>query len=287
MFISKKQQQKIFSLLIVSLLTFGYSLFDQARASSQTQVFVFDVGQGLSQFIKTKEGVDILIDTGPNNDVVTHLRRVMGMWDKSIDILVLTHAHFDHIGGTLEVLKEFEVGRVIVTQAKNDSLVMQYILDELALRAIPIEYADQYKKYEIDNDTSYELLFPTLQAPTVVENPNNWSVISKFVDEDFSMLFPGDAEIEEEGFLVQQVQDLDVDVVVAPHHGSKTSSTEEFLKATTPDLIIISSGKNNEYGHPHKQALERMKAIGAVIKRTDEEGTVIIQTKLQSLNTKR
>ena len=278
MFISKKQQQKIFSLIVIALITFGHSFVTQVVAKQETKVYVFDVGQGLSQLIRTKEGVDIVIDTGPNNDVVTHLRRVMGMWDKHIDILVLTHPHFDHIAGTLELLKEFEVGKVIVTQAKNDSLVMQYILDELILKNIPIEYVEQYKKYEIDGDTFYEILFPVIQAPKVVENPNNWSVISKFTDEEFTMLFPGDAEVEEESFLVKQINDLDVDVLVAPHHGSKTSSTEEFLKATTPELVIISSGKNNDYGHPHKQALERIKAVGAVIKRTDELGTVVLKT---------
>ncbi len=241
------------------------------------KVYFLNVGQGDAIFIETPDKFQVLVDGGPDNSILSELSSVMPFYDKSIDLLVLTHPQKDHIFGLIDVLKRYEVKNVLFSSIQYKSNIYDEFKKIIKEKNINFIEAKAGKSLVLGDLVKMDLIYPFFDASSKkVKNPNDISLafVLTFLEKKF--LFAGDAELKEEIDLVNSGIDIDVDVLKLNHHGSNTSNSELFLEKTSPDIAVISVGKDNPYKHPSKEVLERIKDIK--ILRTDINGKIIIKT---------
>jgi competence protein ComEC len=261
-------------------------------AGGKLEVTVLDVGQGDSLFVVSPAGKTLLIDGGGAFGGFPGQEQVRGidpgeeavspyLWSrgfKRIDVMALTHAHQDHVGGLSAILENFHVGRLWIGREVNNLALAK--LEALTReRNIPIEYETRGKHFSLD-EVQGEFLWPEISpADPTAAVKNNDSLVLKLKYRNRTLLLPGDAEKQaEHTMLKENSADLRADVLKVGHHGSKNSTTQEFLDAVAPTIAIISSGEDNPYGHPSPELLERLEASGARVLRTDRDGAVHIVT---------
>jgi competence protein ComEC len=253
------------------------------------EVIFFDVGQGDAIFIETPQNHQILIDGGPGSAILERLAKEMPFWDRTIDLIILSHPEHDHMAGLIEVLKRYKVDNILWTGvARNTSEYNEWVgLVEEEGAIIKIAQAGQKIELGPPVDMGLYILSPSenLEGETV-KNINNTSIIARLVFAENSFLFTGDAYKSIEEKLVESGIDLDSDVLKVGHHGSKTSTSEEFIRAVTPEIAVISAGKNNPYHHPHQETLETLGKYDIKVLRTDKDGDVKILCDSQSLKLK-
>lgn len=242
------------------------------------EVAFFDIGQGDAIFIETPQRYQILIDGGPSSVILEKLGDEMPFWDRTIDLIILTHPEHDHIAGLLEVLNRYKVENILWTGVLRDTAEykewIKLIREEKDKEDAKIEIAQAGQ--QIDGGlASINVLWPleNLEGKTV-KNTNNSSVIVRLVFGENSFLFTGDAGKSVERKLIKEGAKIDSDVLKVGHHGSKTSTSKEFVEAVSPEIAVISCGKDNRYGHPYSETLENLKGIK--IFRTDLDGDIKI-----------
>lgn len=235
------------------------------------RMHVIDVGQGDSILLQAK-GKNVLVDAGERSQgstVVDYLKR---HHVRQLDLLITTHPHSDHIGGVVEVLKNLNVKRIIDSGKVHTS---QTYLDYLRLvekMGIPFEVAS-FQKVSLSPEAELEIIGPVKDYA----NLNDSSVVAKVTIGSVSILLTGDMERAAEKDLLA-LTNLKASILKVGHHGSRTSTTEEFLHAVSPRIAIISVGALNSYGHPAEEVLSRLHKSGALVYRTDQHGTVVITT---------
>ncbi len=274
---------KNFSLIILSLLLALNILawivvFDLSKIQPLEVVF-FDVGQGDSIFIETPEKQQILIDGGPGSAILEKLGKEMPFYDNTLDLIILTHPEKDHLTGLISVLKRYKVENILWTGIKRDTSESKEwerkILEEKA--NIKITQAGQRILWESDSHSFMEILYPleNLEGQEF-EDSNETSIVSRLVFGEKSFLFTGDIRKSEEKALLEQRANLDSDILKVSHHGSKTSNSKEFVEKVSPEIAVISLGKENSYGHPHQEVLDILEDYGIKILRTDQNGDIKI-----------
>lgn len=220
-----------------------------------------DVGQGDGILI-WRGSAQVIVDGGPDKKkMIDCLSQFVPFWDREIELVVLTHAEADHVTGVLEVLRRYQVGQLVTSNVAKD---------KVAANDVPVHIAVAGEEMRVNG-----LEFVVLGARTDTSEVNETSVVLKLVYDQFTALLTGDIGSETETLLVNSGNILRSNVLKVGHHGSKYSSSEAFLAAVKPAVAVISVGKNN-YGHPTKEVLERLKDAGARIWRTDESGDVEI-----------
>ena len=248
----------------------------QSRAPEQDEisVHILDVGQGDAVLIQTT-AKNILIDAGPADaadKVVAYLR---GQGVRELDLVIATHPHADHIGGMAQVMRRFSVADIVMPQIPEKLGASGYsyekLLEAVAAKGLRITRPRPGDTYDLGGAT-LTILGPVAEDTT---NMNNNSVVARLDYGTTSFLFTGDGEAEEEESLLQAGAELSADVLKAGHHGSKTSSTGEFLQAVNPRWAAISCGWENSYGHPHSTVLRSLEGLGAAVWRTDLDGSVV------------
>lgn len=261
--------------LLVGLLTLAWG---NTQADGYLHVFFFDVGQGDAIFIQTPSGRQILVDGGLYPSVLqAQLGQQMPFWDRELDVVVATHPDADHVSGLPGVWERYTVGQLLTDgSGYGVSPVFDAVLDAAASQNTPIHQARAGETLVIEDGVYLEILHPDDRFDE--ENRNNNSVSLRLVYGDFSLLLTGDAEEAGEEMMLDSGRDLHALVFKAGHHGSSTSSGAEFLAAVRPQIVIISAGKDNRYGHPHRELLDRVAQIGATLLRTDELGTIELIT---------
>ncbi len=279
-------------LLIINFFSWSFLFYLQKE---DTTVIFFDVGQGDAIFIRTAENHHILIDGGPGNTIIGKLEQEIPFFYKNIDLIILTHAHYDHVSGLLEVIDRYNVKDIVCTGAFGGQQVSQEwnkIIEER-------EYIQARAGMRISGNTFYiDILHPAEDlAGEMVGDLNAVSIMSRLVINDsYSFLFTGDAYAEQENEVLTRMDNclqeenrkkewcksfvsLDSHVLDVGHHGSKTSTGNDFLSAVTPDIGVIMVGENNRYGHPHQEVLTRLQEHNIDIKRTDIDGDIIFNIK--------
>jgi len=238
-------------------------------------VYFFDVGQGDSQMVVLAGGPKILIDGGPDNRVVGELDKTLGASDRYIDLIILSHPQLDHFTGLIDVVKRYQVGVFIFNGEETTSAAFMNLQKTLKENKIPVLVLSTNDKIKYQ-DSQLDILWP-LKNSTSISDTNDNCLVLKLMSEQAGILFTGDIGAKLENLLASQ-ENLDIDILKVSHHGSKFSSTEEFLKKITPVISVIEVGKNS-YGHPTKEVLNNLALVGSQIFRTDQNGTVKLTIK--------
>ena len=241
--------------------------------SAASEFHFIDVGQGDSTLILTQDAA-VLIDAGPTDAGEETVRYIRSYTD-SIDYMILTHPHEDHIGGAVKIINNLHVKNVIMTDASNDVVTFSRLIGVIEDSGVRVLQAQPGNTYGADG-INLQILAPLADF----DDFNEYSVVTRVEYKDVSMIVPGDAETRSEKLMLETYQqgELDADILKLGHHGSRTSSTPEFLAAVSPKWSIASCGLNNSYGHPHQQTLERTAELGIPVLRTDEMGSIVFAT---------
>lgn len=258
----KKEQKIIFLIfLFVIALVIWIFVFSQ-KNRGLLKVEFFDVGQGDAEFIETPLKQQVLIDGGPDLSILEKLGKAMPFYDRYIDLVILTHPEQDHLNGLIELLKRYNVGVIITTGVVRDTEQYKEWINTIKEKKIPVYIAQMGGEVNFSENLKLDILYPLENlAGEKISDSNNTSIVSKLIYGDFEVLFTGDIEKSVENKIVASGQNLQSDIIKIAHHGSKTSSGEEFLKAADALLAVIEVGKDNKYGHPHQEVLDRLKNL--------------------------
>lgn len=276
--IKRKKYLKILT-LVTSLIIIVLSVFPR-----NLKIHFVDVGQGDCTFIVTPKNHTILIDGGGSIlgefDIgkSTLLPYILDRGYTSIDYILISHFDQDHVGGILSILEEIKVGQVIITRQSENSENYQKFLEQVENKKIKVKQVKKGDRVIIERNLFVDILWP--QEEQIADNPlNNNSMVAKLQYFDFSMLFTGDIEkIAEQQILeVTTSEYLRADILKVAHHGSNTSSTSEFINAVKPKIALIGVGKNNNFGHPAEEVIDRFQSIKTEIYRTDKMGEIVLE----------
>jgi len=278
----------IFGLSVICLFLISFVWWQEQQGQFLEVVF-FDIGQGDSILIKTPSGHDILIDGGPDSTVLSKLGRNLPFYDHTIDLMILTHAHSDHVAGLVDVLKRYNVEKMLYTGVDHgspDFIEWENLIEQKGIE-MTMPVAGQVYQFE---EVELEILYPFEDiSAKEIKDLNDTSIVTRLEYQDTSFLLTGDASVEIEKELVefcnqdrsgdlsypqQQRCELQSDVLKVGHHGSKYSSFLEFLQVVDPEYAVIQSGEGNKFGHPHRLVLKRLEGLGIEVLRNDEVGDV-------------
>ena len=241
-------------------------------------LYFVDVGQGDCTLIITEENKKILIDGGgnSNSDVGKNIL-VPYLLDRGImklDYIIVSHFDYDHATGVAQILGKIDVSSIILTRQLEENDIYRHILSIAKEKKIKLIYVKEGDVLKIGG-IKISIIHP--ENKLMINNPmNNNSIVCKVEYNSFSMLLTGDIEMEAEELILRKNINLKADVLKVAHHGSKTSTTGEFLKAINPKVALIGVGKNNNFGHPSNEVIQRLKENGTRIYRTDENGEISI-----------
>ncbi len=249
----------------------------QRKSSDLLSVYYFDIGQGDAIFIDSPSHGRVLIDGGPNRAVLSELGKVMPFYDKQIDVVIETHPDKDHIGGLPEVLNRYKVGALLEPGVESDNSIDDELHRVVRSKNIPNILARRGMLIDFQDGAKLQILFPNQDVSRW--ETNDASIVAKLTYGEKSFLFTGDSPIKAENILMMLDKNiLDSDVLKAGHHGSRTSTSLLYAETVSPEYAIISAGKNNSYGHPHKETIDTLNKIGAKVYSTIDLGTIEIET---------
>lgn len=236
------------------------------------KVHFIDVGQADAILIEAPTGKKMLVDAGNNDDekeLLSYLRR---QEVQELEAVVGTHPHEDHIGSLDAVINNFPVKKVYLPKVVHTTKTFENLLLAVKNNNLKITYAKGGMTISLDPQLKVEILAPNSDE---YEELNDYSIVLKITYGNTSFLLTGDAEKISEEEMIERGYDLKADVLKVGHHGSNTSTSQQFLQRVQPQIAVISAGKDNSYGHPHKEVLVRLKKAGVKILRTDEQGHIL------------
>lgn len=277
-----------FIIFLVFLAVFDFVVWKAVvlnRPNSETEIYFLEAGQGDSELIVLPGGVKVMIDAGPGDKTANELSSVLRPTDNYIDLAIVSHPEADHFNGFIDIFKRYQVGAFIyngragVAQSWKE---LAKVVEENKISAIVLGQGDRIKYGE----DFFEILSPNADFLRSKET-NDSSLVIKFTnnigeEKAVSVLFTGDIGNKVEKYLADNF-DISADILKVPHHGSKYSSSDEFLTAVKPKISSIEVGKNS-YGHPTSETLNRLASIGSQIFRTDQNGTIKIAISENEIN---
>lgn len=237
-------------------------------------VSFIDVGQGDSTLIEFPNGQNVLIDGGKEKAGEKVVRYLKGRAVGKIDLIIATHPDADHIGGLIEVINNFRVKKLIDPGKSHTTSLYARLLELVKKKNLPYKLGRQGDHYQF-GEVTMRVLNPT---DSLFPDTNNCSVVVELQYGEIKFLLPGDAAQAAELFMFQDKQLSRCQILKVGHHGSSHSSTEELLRAVKPEVAFISCGKENHFGHPSKETIERLTAIDCEYYRTDEQGNLRVET---------
>ena len=254
-------------------------VYDLSKACFLEVTFL-DVGQGDAIFIETPQRNQILIDGGPNSAILEKLNTRMPFWDRTIDLIILTHPESDHLTGLIEVLKRYKVENILWTGIIKDTNEYQEWEKLVENEDAEIKIAQAGQRINLstyETDKYIEVLYPFESlAGQEFKDSNNTSIVAKLVFGKNSFLFTGDTYKSVEKELIEKGISINSDILKVAHHGSKTSTSQDFVREVFPQIAVISAGRNNSYGHPHQETLDTLAKYDITIFRTDLQGDIEI-----------
>ena len=259
--------------VLICLNVFVWSLVHSRTPRDYVTVSYLDVGQGDSILIESKNRNRILIDGGPNNKILGALGSMLPFFNNDIDVVLESHPDSDHIGGLPEVVSRYTVKNFIEPGVESPNTVDDELHGRIEGKNIPHYLARAGEQIDMGDGSYVKILFPDRDVSGL--ETNDASIVAQYWYGDTCFLLTGDSPSKMEDYLVSKYKDaLKCNVLKAGHHGSRTSTDNLYLDTVKPSIAIISAGKGNSYGHPHKETIERIRAHGIEILSTIEKGTI-------------
>lgn len=269
---------KYIFLILIAANIFTYWIILDFLCMLRGEVSFLSVGQGDAQLIQIPGG-NILIDAGPDAKVLSELDKLLPFYDRTIDLFILSHPNKDHFNGLFDVLERYKVRAVMFNNLSYSNSLFQKLLQELDKREILIIKGIAGVNVSWENQDNFLFLYPDTMVSSK-QDPNKFSSVNMLSLGQNCFLFTGDIGFAEEKKILPLLSYYDNNsrILKVPHHGSKYSSSAQFLEGFKPQIAIIEVGENS-YGHPHPDTLERLKNIGAQIFRVDLDGTISFRVK--------
>lgn len=237
--------------------------------NQELKIYFLDVGQGDAILISQGQN-QILIDGGPSGQkLMEKLGRYIPFWDRKIELMIVTHPDQDHIEGLISALQNYQVEEIMENSKEAESQVYKNLENLIQEKNVNQIEAQARTKIKIGENAELEIIYASKNNENKKEN-NSESIVSKLIFGKDSFLLTGDLPSEEE----INLSNIEADILKVAHHGSKYSTSEEFLGRIKPEMAVISVGKNNKFGHPAGETLERLRNKNMKILRTDERGDV-------------
>ena len=267
-------------LLFIFAIYIWFFIYKSNSHNDYLKVVFLDVGQGDAIYIEAPNGRQMLIDGGPDAKLLSSLAEVMPFADRSIDMLIATHPDMDHIGGFPLLIDNYKITSIIengtiisseVSSSLEEKIVKKKINKIIAKRGMHI-IIDEKKNIYLD------ILFPDRDVSNF--ESNDASIVGKLVYGSNSFMFTGDANLYTENLIEwnEKENTLHSDVLKLAHHGARSSSSILWLEKVNPSIAIVSAGKNNSYGHPHKELLDRLSFLHIPYLSTSEKGNIIFKS---------
>lgn len=258
----------------LAVIVFGRGQYDANTSHDELRLWFLDVGQGDAILIDTPNQEQILIDGGPDSSVVQELSRALPFNDKDIDLVISTHNDADHLSGLRDVLRHYTIKKIWLTGAIHTTDTYREFLELIKEKQIPTEAVragtsvrfGQLEGLVLAPSENYQAIMP--------ESQNVTGIVTYWVYGTQTFLLTADIEKEQEALLLQRGAIRHADILKLAHHGSKTSSTDAFLRAVSPKVAVISVGAKNRYGHPSTEVLNRLTSLQIPTLRTDQQGTI-------------
>ncbi len=243
------------------------------------EIIFFNIGQGDSALINLPGNNEILIDGGPDSTVLYKLGKYLPVYNRDIELMILSHPHADHTNGLNFVLNRYQVKQVMHTNIKYNSEKYQNFLEKTKKLNIKTLKPEKNKKINFNNNI-LEIIYPLQDiSKKDFKDINDSSIVFRLItNKGYKILFTGDISIDIEKEILEKVkkENLTADILKVGHQGSITSSDQEFLQAVSPDYAVISVGEN-KFGHPSLRVLRRLQRLGTKILRTDKDGNIVFQ----------
>lgn len=267
------------ALAVVAGASFAPAATQTAQAAANLQVHFIDVGQADAMLIRLPNGQNMVIDAGNNADASTVVNYIKGKGISRIDYVIGTHPDEDHIGGLDAVINNFSIGKVYMPNKTHTTQTYQDVINAINAKGVPLYYGKAGVTV-LNTTADGKTLKANMVAPvgTSYSDMNDYSIVLRMQYGYTSFLFSGDAETQSETEILNSGQTISANIYKVGHHGSSTSTTQNYLNRINPSVAVISCGLNNNYGHPHQATIDRLKAKGIKIYRTDLQGTIIITT---------
>ncbi|MCY6355800.1 ComEC/Rec2 family competence protein [Clostridium sp. ZS2-4] len=272
-----KRYLSIFLITLLCIFTYtGCKNFKTASIVTPSKdkllVHFITVGQGDSILVQA-DNKNLLIDAGPKNKKVVSYLRKCGI--KTLDYVIATHPHEDHIGGMSSIIDNFNIKYFYAPKKITNSNSFKNMVIALNKKKLQITPVKAGEKLDIGKNILCTIIAPNNNSYKEV---NNYSAVLKLTYRNTSFLFTGDAEVLSEEEILKKGFNIKADVLKVGHHGSNSSTSTNFLNDVNPKVAVISCGKGNDYGHPHKETLTKFKNNNTILYRTDLDGTVILES---------
>ena len=261
-------RKKIFKVIAVVLcLEIIFIIYVCISSPSDFEVIFLDVGQGDAILINTPYGQNIVIDGGPSNEILGKVGMHLPIYDKHIDMIIITHPDLDHFLGFIELIKRYDIDYVMLSGAHKPSPEYEFFIRTAIEKEVVFLDAEPFQKIALG-----EQLYLQILAGGEGESANETSIVIRLSYKDIDFLLTGDAGFETEETLLSK--EIASEVLKIGHHGSKYATSSEFLSKVHPAYAVIQAGEGNMHGHPAPETLARLKEHGIIILRTDKDGDI-------------
>lgn len=279
-------KRKPLVVLLAALLIILIELLTTAFSSKQDLEIVFlDVGQGDAIFITTPSGRQVLVDAGPRNNLGSSLAHYMPSYDRSINLVILTHPDLDHVGGMVSLIDRYDIDLLIHSGLLAGSDVYAAIADRVNQLGIPTTTAAAGQVIDLGDGVSLEIFSPHPDLDSF--ESNDYSIVARLSYGDTSVLLTGDAPKVIEQNVVRAFGDrIQSDILKVGHHGSNTSTGDFFFEAVNPEYAVLSYGCSNRFGHPHGEVLATLFAQQVSVLDTCNDGDVVFESDGKDWNIK-
>jgi competence protein ComEC len=267
-------RKEVTTLLLITLVLLAiFFILLRLPQGKDLKIIFLDVGQGDATLIITPGGRKVLVDGGPSEEVQIKINEYLPFYDRTIDVVVATHPDTDHVAGLLPVISNYRSSLFLHSGLMAGGGAYKVLLEKINEQDIGVITARAGQVVSLDNDTYLQVLWPYNSFYS--DDSNEYSVVLRLVHHDTSVLLTGDIGTDTEHRLISTYTSVGSDILKLGHHGSRTSSSEEFLVSVQPEFGIVSASCNNPFGHPHRDVVTRVSNLGIQILDTCLSGDIV------------